>query len=1322
MGRTRIDISAEDGWDHLYTTLRDAPPETDVHLAPGRYKGSSTLSFGDDVALIGEDGVDLVYTGTEAALRIEDKQKIVIRGLNVTRTHMAAGSDDELTALVRLKNCRHVTLSDCRIDASKFSACATLINPVSECLVERCEFDNGLVFGAYIIGQNLKITGNVARANDRAGLFIGGSEIQTDLDYRPSEICHNICKNNGQFGLVISGLAAAVDHNLCHNNAGVGLIVQRDSDRPDDSDFAVTLSQNECADNDTNGIVIAGVNTTANANRCHGNAETGLMVQRYVGRFDNSDFAVTLSQNECADNDFSGIVIAGVNTTANANRCHGNNTGLWVQRETNRPDDSDFAVTLRQNECANNKQTAIGIADSDITVTGQSLWGSPVGLKVQRHTIEDRQVGIIAGIVRGENNTIHALDHAVRINSDMAHLPHDIGYTSHRLDEEGLFWNRSPGQFDPAYLPQAEQTDARGIFYLDAFARIPGSAAGFDRIWLEAPDPTPITPVNRRTGIPAHFAVSLSDDGTLVGTSKSVPQGPVGSWMADELDRRLERLRPFGTGMNENAVSIFVSPDDSDVARVQERANIRINQSTGHAASDDAPPALSKLHPNIRLASVFLAESDTAKQTSGKLLDAALLAGIPVWKARLLFLLARPSLWVGAILIAAILGLPQSPIAGWPQTLVDIFVSPEAKGLAPQIFQLALGGIGLIFFIAIGIRLLNSVLPPPLAFGDGLLSEIDDIAGRPIVSRVVKFLGAKLDRRNDPERRWTRWAAARLWKKATMPVLILDGISELSEADLNRLKALVNERPAERAIWVIIRVANRSDARTLLDQVAPIFDNANLDLWLADAPERISMFAAPDADQTDEDKTETDSNPLRELARDLGFDTLDPDNETVLNDLSDNRFNLYDLWPALVIGSAVEGRMSLTLPDTGQTVERELGMAAEAADLRALFITMARLRNGESAEQVSLEDRLDRTDLFMAGVQSGRALTQARLRAPHQPVQLQHSGRASYRQALRDRLAALWPEKSVQSTISLNDYLAFGLACGLTRCLDRLAQFSQSLKDPHIAARDWRDMMFLFSEADHIMPREDFLNLFPDVNKKLKSHLAWMDHVAGFGASELPLLDQARLYGLRQAIMPQGPDDVFNRLYTHICAAHSWVEPDLAARLAAAQIERIAYGWPDDVRDKVIRRLRRHTMQADSLVARLKKAVDPDAIENVLSDNSHLQERGLFVALNIALAAVQDENTQTNMRRRGDIFAAWLDIKSRTDDASRQRVRGFQGRERFDLAQQPEDGTTVADWIISERGRGFMTTWLASCQKIDPQGEMIPGVIHPLDNILPVVS
>jgi nitrous oxidase accessory protein NosD len=390
----------EDGWPGIAANLALARPGDTVRVSAGVFSGSDTLVVPSGVALQGEDGARLEFSGDGPAIMSCDTADIVIEGLAIVSlarnigkrvlpwSAPIAADDDAMTewGLVFLNGCRDTRIARLELTGQRDEEWlrGIAIRSGSAVLVERCAISEFGGSGISLLSsQGCELQGNrvAACAN---GIVLGRSPSSPSVA-SSAVLRGNRCHDNRWAGIVLfSSCSEAVEDNECWGNM-TGISLQRDSDAPDQPSRAV-LRGNRCHDNRQAGIVLfSSCSDAIEENQCWGN-HTGIVLQRDP-KFPDQPSRAVLRGNRCHGNRQSSILLISCESDAiEDNECWENGLyGIVLQRDSDAPDQPSRAV-LRGNRCHDNGKAGIILFSSESdAIEDNECWGNKFhGISLER--------------------------------------------------------------------------------------------------------------------------------------------------------------------------------------------------------------------------------------------------------------------------------------------------------------------------------------------------------------------------------------------------------------------------------------------------------------------------------------------------------------------------------------------------------------------------------------------------------------------------------------------------------------------------------------------------------------------------------------------------------------------------------------------------------------------------------------------------------------------------------------------------------------------------------------------------------------------------
>ncbi|MEP6342238.1 MAG: right-handed parallel beta-helix repeat-containing protein [Maricaulaceae bacterium] len=1192
--------------------------------------------------------------------------------------------------------------------------------------------------GILVSGVDAVLTGNLSCQNKETGIVLQRYPERPDDTNFVITLAGNQSCDNGHSGIVVFGVNAVLADNLCSQNKETGIFLQRYPDRPDDTDFEITLTGNQSCENESTGIGVYGVNAVLANNLCSQNKESGIFLHRDINRPDDTNFKITLAGNQSCDNGHSGIVVFGVNAVLADNLCSQNkNNGITLERYPDRPDDTDFEITLTGNQSCENESAGIGVLGVNAILTdnlcsqnkniGLALYRSShrqehnnftISLKNTISSGNLRQGLSLSGVnalcdnlqsydngahalynfwpnwgnyytdnpsweLNGSGNILHAHEEAVFQDPKLPLNSGTFEYETASLSTPGIFYNIAPQNLNLAALDGDIAADAKLVWQLDQFTKSYLARGLFASIWTEE-RVSPELPEPPKFGAQGYkYKLTAEGNGDAI-TRKAVPSpsGEPSTWLPLHFDRLIAKLRPHTDSIRKTRLSIMITPDPQDASDLAE--HIRLRSLTAHGSWPEGPndikaaEALAKnytepsiaddlnIAPALYINSPPPVDESEAGNTSGDtIFDTALREGQSIGWQRVKALASHKflTLALGLILLLAFLPVP---LIAEGRAQIWAVLKGALLGKAPlSPWRMFFGSMGIFTTGLISLRLLNSLLPRPIKFGASIMDMGDKGIGSPFLRQMLQIFIGKLEKNINASKIWTQWAQSRLYAGSDYPVMIIDDVTNWRERDIEALSHLVGPKDGAQGLWVVVTVPGRSFEAAAIDKITPLFDEA--ELYYGDTEDRISIHnqIAP-ANQTAMSLEE-----MRDAIGDLlGFASLKDENAAYVNDLCDYRFNLYDMWTGLVLGAAVQNRPILSSKLTTQTIERNEALLGVLQPYYELFVNMTQ------RDQPTLDKRLDRSD---ATFEAGRTAIALRHHYDSERRSEQFlEGRPSQRAILYKYLSDIWPTDG-HETLPFKHYMAFGLACGIYDALEKIQASSLSISTHNVNQKiaAWHSIGFLMSEAESLLGRAAFFDLFPTLRDTLKDQLISLET---FLKADVPLDLRAQAAGLSLRAMPREAPEVLAEFIDYLAEEQKDYEPVLAFRRAEPILLKTSYGWTDEFHNKMRKALEIRLNKTPSLAKRISNAATVEEMQTLLENHKSLGERLIYVACLSALATLGHSSTDVK-DDRSKLYNALIELRDRTRKDQRHMPPKLTRYEASDIVFKIKSGHSTVDLL-----------------------------------------
>jgi parallel beta-helix repeat protein len=358
-------VPVDDGWAGIAAALAVAQPGDTVRIAAGQYRGGDTLRVTSGVSLIGDEGNDLVYTGSETAILIDKARDVRVSGLSLRGYDGLADvgdegeTDSELTlGLIRIMASEAIAICDNQITAG-----AKRRNGISAVGSKSVAIERNRISGARR-GIVFWSSDGAIVGNDCWGAGWNGINLQRDpkSPNAPSRalIRDNRCHDNSYGGIVLaSSESDVIAGNECWSNGTSGIYLARDPLCPKNPSHA-RIRNNCCHDNKEGGIgLFSSESDEIVGNDCWGNGSLGISLRRDAVS-PNEPSRALIRDNSCHYNQASGIgLFSSESEVIVGNDCCGNgNHGIALARDPLSSDTPSHAV-IRDNLCYNNKDVAL---------------------------------------------------------------------------------------------------------------------------------------------------------------------------------------------------------------------------------------------------------------------------------------------------------------------------------------------------------------------------------------------------------------------------------------------------------------------------------------------------------------------------------------------------------------------------------------------------------------------------------------------------------------------------------------------------------------------------------------------------------------------------------------------------------------------------------------------------------------------------------------------------------------------------------------------------------------------------------------------------
>jgi nitrous oxidase accessory protein NosD len=376
-------VLVDDGWAGIAAALAAAQPGDTVRIAAGQFRGGDTLPVPSGVSLIGDEGNQLVYTGSETAILIDKARDVRVSGLSLRGYEGMADvggegeTDDQMVkGLIRIAVSVSVRISGNRIVASAKRRNGISVVGSRAVIVERNRV-NGARRGISFWSSAGEIMGNDCWDNSLDGIALF-CNLDSLGDPSKALILDNQCHENSSSGIIVSSSESeAVAGNNCWGNGWSGITLERDPGNPDVPSHA-PIHDNRCHNNKMTGIVLLASESEAIArNNCCGNHHYGIGL--FGGFFDRFYYSrARISGNLCIENRLSGILISSpACSEIVGNDCWGNGeSGIGIVSHQRFPSIPSHAL-ICDNRCHDNKEMGIGLFSSESdAIAGNDCWGN----------------------------------------------------------------------------------------------------------------------------------------------------------------------------------------------------------------------------------------------------------------------------------------------------------------------------------------------------------------------------------------------------------------------------------------------------------------------------------------------------------------------------------------------------------------------------------------------------------------------------------------------------------------------------------------------------------------------------------------------------------------------------------------------------------------------------------------------------------------------------------------------------------------------------------------------------------------------------------
>ena len=907
-----------------------------------------------------------------------------------------------------------ITSNRCRGNAA---AGIVLLSSVGEPVSSNECWDNGTQGIALQLGLNntelparAAITANRCHGNAEAGIVI--------LSSIGDPIEDNECWDNGMAGIALTldprntelAARAAIKANRCHGNADAGIVLFSAVGEPIDS--------NECWDNGTQGIALQldqkntelPARAAITANRCHGNAETGIVLLSAVGE--------PIEGNECWDNGMSGIALAldpritdlPARAAITANRCHGNaEAGIVLLSCVGDP--------IEDNECWDNGMAGIAL---ELDQRNTEL---PVRAAITANRCHSNDCGysciVTAEVQVADNAAFGNRKPSVAFGPDGVVLRHvewplvDPGETAEQT--RAHLWAKIFAGSQAALL------GARDLRDPDRMARFLATGALHDlRRWCGIQDWR--RPGRRETVATSNAVGGTASDGLYaMRTDAATPDthrfaargsGSVARAVWDAvaghvLDKRPAAVLIGATGDQRAAIDELL--EDLDRMNGYDAGDPNAGPTpSGRLDLAGAVGGYSGIRVSRPMVRDHLARSEVAlaeAPTVGAFLEPSRPDVWRRWRARTALLARSPETGVALVLVAAAFAV--AILVGWAKGFDDPLSDPIGAAWAAVTANLRalelhdwltlLPTLAALLSAGGILALVNHALPSHLA-----------LRPRALPWRVP----ASTVETGKRGAAWRRWARRRLWNGGQVAVIVLRDLVEWSDEDRDALHEIAALRNPDKSLIVVVESPTRGILdRTLLRALTPASKGVPATRFDA-----VMASLGPEPNHLDGAIPEStpDIGPL--LGLPPGGGTA---RERALATIRGEAVGFADLIPTLALASTHHYPAVLCAPmsETGADVDD-----AVTAQIRGV----ARLHAGKADGQIAplSPDGLDR---WIEAASAARAVLRAE----------RHEGRRSFYEVLGRAITRGDVAAALRTAFDrpgdealLADYVQGALACG----------------------------------------------------------------------------------------------------------------------------------------------------------------------------------------------------------------------------------------------------------------------------------------------------
>ena len=895
------------------------------------------------VHLAGEGEVLLCSTDIAPLIAVFKAEQCTITGLkmqqlvagNVGYAFEYSGSNGKTSfvvprpCIVFAEQASEFEIADCTLgglDNNGLLHTGILIRQSSSIAVQRCNISrlhNGIQLWS-TAGASLE--GNHCIGNETSGIAAArdpnAPDAPTDLTAR-----NNLCEGNKEVGIDLRSAQATLEGNRCIGNEMFGIHASRNTDTPD-APTDLTARNNLCEENKEDGIVLHSARATLEGNSCIGNEQSGIAAHR-ADNTPDAPTVLTAQNNLCEGNKQPGIVLLSARATLEGNRCIGNgNSGIAAQRDSVAPD-APTDLTARNNLCEGNKEAGILLLSARATLEGNSCIGNEIGIAAERDPdAPDAPTDLTArnNLCEGNGQSSIGLKHCLGSLSGNAFQCGTAGMVPVSISSpvRGLYpgyWralSNGKGKTCLNLLPEiADESETHNEDALASLIRTGGCPHCFHRYWLgdirqgheredvpRVPDvarPSPALDTETTEGIRFYEATPTQDNGAKIVRCSTHPfkgEGTLGNRLANTVNQLAK----------------------GDVACLWAVAHA----SPSDVVITETIEALKK-YPIVRVIDLDLAPNGTelslADRLANQLIERHTLRG-----ARLRALACIPAtgpfrmlmitLLLAVLVPVAFAGFDAGGYPALPRTLFDVLSYwQKGGGLAGKwvMAQSLFAWLPLLLVPSLAVRWFNRHIPAPLHLKDwmapmlGKLRQVSDVFGQSTPTPSTQSL-------RDEDLQICGWLKFSLFGHRWFGMV---GRPSDLVLVLRNVETLALERQAELRLWSSLRNKQVFVSITHVPGLAVLTDTW-LDVWFGDsatssATHSVANFAFP---RTKEDrafllhdiahthliqtKAKACANPTDGLSAILGFGE---DPSDACNELSDDRWGLYDMLPALIIGS-----------------------------------------------------------------------------------------------------------------------------------------------------------------------------------------------------------------------------------------------------------------------------------------------------------------------------------------------------------------------------------------------------------------------------------